>query len=441
MIFENRLSRHLGGRFSTLSVSLFVNTARFPVLCIRGAGLLIRNEKMKRLILFGCLAGTLAVTACERLGRPWNPPFDEEEEPLAFTLDEVARLMAAVPVGQAQVREVRDAVAASTDNGYDEEYPMRQLFESPGTGIGAEPATRVEGYAHPLRDLLSAEVRRQYGTRSMDADAFLNALSSSDVQIYWPFSEEFEGDETPVITFDPGDGETKNTGWIRQPDGTVEEVIVDEEMAMERPVWVINRNRDAEYETLEMRRKEDPEWGQGGSILVRTKAGAKAPATRADDGEFKTLVLRSFKANRQMDTWFCGGAEIWVKCGAVEDFTASTEAELRLYSPSITDFLIVVRRKQVGEVLDFNAVLVSEWTGMLDNCAFMMVEDDGGTVTSWKCSAMVKYNSRSYGFDIEIPLHTRDDIIWRGALTRTYIERNNGVTGHFGDVDLVLELI
>ena len=31
--------------------------------------------------------------------------------------------------------------------------------------------------------------------------------------------------------------------------------------------------------------------------------------------------------------------------------------------------------------------------------------------------------------------------IWRGALTRTYIERNNGVTGHFGDVDLVLELI
>ena len=51
------------------------------------------------------------------------------------------------------------------------------------------------------------------------------------------------------------------------------------------------------------------------------------------------------------------------------------------------------------------------------------------------------YNSRSYGFEIEIPLRARDDIIWRGALTRTYIERNNGVTGHFGDVELVLELI
>ena len=115
---------------------------------------------MKRLIVFWCLAGTLAVTACERMDHWRNPPFDEAEEPLAFTLDEVARLVASVPVGSAQVREVRDAVSASTRNGYDEEYPMRQLFESPGTGIGAQPATRVEGYAQPLRDLISAEDRK-----------------------------------------------------------------------------------------------------------------------------------------------------------------------------------------------------------------------------------------------------------------------------------------
>ena len=395
---------------------------------------------MKRLLLFGCLAGALAVTACRRLD-PWiDPPADEAEEPLEFTLDEVARILAAVPLGDTQVAEVRTAVTSSSGNGYDEEYPMRQVFETPGIGVGGMPATRVEAYPKPLRDLLTAEIRKQYGTRALGADAFLDALSGSDVQIYWPFSEEFKGNEPPVITFDPGGRETKNIGWIRRDDGTLEEVIVDEEMARQRPVWVINRNRDAEYQSLEMRRREDPDWGQGGGLIGPAKAGS-SPGTRAGGQDFKTLVLRSFKTNRQFDTWFCGGSEIWVKCGAIEDFTASTEAELLLYAPSITDFLIVVRRKQVGEVLDFNAILVSEWTGLLDNCAFMMVEDDGGTMTTWKCSAMVKYNSRSYGFEIEIPLRARDDIIWRGALTRTYIERNNGVTGHFGDVDLVLELI
>ena len=394
-------------------------------------------EQMKRLLWFGCLVGTLATAACGRLV-PSREGFPEEEKEttLDFTLDEVARLLAAIPVGEAQVAEVRDAVSASTGNGYDEEYPMKQVFEAPGTGVGANSATRADAYSEPLRDLLVAEIRKQYGTRSMDADAFLDALSDSDVQIYWPFSEEFEGDETPVVTFDPGGEETKNVGWIRLPDGSLEEVVVDEATARERPVWVINRNRDAEYQTLEMRRREDPDWGQGGSILVRSGG-----ETRADGKDFKTLILRSFKANRQFDSWLAGGSEIWVKCAAVEDFTATTEAELRLYSPSITDFLIVVRRKEMGKVLDFNAVLVSEWTGMLDNCAFMMVEDDGGSQTTWKCSAMVKYNSRSYGFEIEIPLRTRDDIIWRGALTRSYIEKNNGVTGHFGDVDLVLELI
>ena len=43
---------------------------------------------MKRMLLFGCLAGALAVTACERLDLWINPPADEVGEPLVFTLDE-----------------------------------------------------------------------------------------------------------------------------------------------------------------------------------------------------------------------------------------------------------------------------------------------------------------------------------------------------------------
>ena len=387
---------------------------------------------MKRTLYLGCLSGILLMAACERLDNEHTLPGQPEET--VFTLEEVARLLSAVPVGEAQVGEVHDAVSASAGNGYDEEYTMRNLFETPGCGIGSASATRAEPYPEPLRDLLAAEIHRQYGTRSQDADALVEALSDSDIQIYWPFSEEFGSDETPVITFDPGDNSTRNTGFLRREDGTVEECLVDEEMARSRPVWVISRNLDAEYKSLEIRRREDPDWGQGGgSILVRTRA--------TGDKTFQTLVLRSFQANRQYDSWFSGGSEFFVKCGAVEDFNATTEAELRLYSPSITDFLIVVRRNQVGKALDFNAVLVSEWTGMLDNCAFMCTEDDGGTQTTWKCSAVVKYNSKSYGFDVELPLHARDDIVWRGALTRSYIEKYSGTTGHFGDVDLVLELI
>ncbi len=390
---------------------------------------------MKRTLFLGCLCG-IFLAACERLDNDRTLHTGENE--YIFTLEDIAQLLAVVPVGDSQVDEVRDAVSASSDNGYDTEYTMKQLFLTPGAGVGSEEAgTRVEAYPVPLRDLLSEQVRRTFaGTRAIDPEAFLDQLSSSDVQIYWPYSELFDDYRTPVVTFDPGDNSVRNIGYLRREDGTVEELVVDEEMARERPVWVINRNADAEYKSLEMRRREDPDWGQGGGFIT---PGTRGTSRRGN--YFQTLVLRSFQANRQFDSWFAGGSEFFVKCAAVEDFTASTEAELKLYSPSVTDFLVVVKRNQVGKPVDFNAVLVSEWTGMLDNCAFMMVEDDGGSLTSWKCSAMVKYNSKSYGFEIELPLHTRDDIVWRGALTRTYVERNSGAVGHFGDVDLILELI
>ena len=328
-----------------------------------------------------------------------------------------------------------DAASSSAENGYDEEYRMQDLFSAPGTGVGSEADTKAgERYPAPLRDLLSQAVQKRFATKAgteEDALAWLDSLSSSDVQIYWPYSEEWDGETLPIITFDPGDAAEENIGYQLQADGSMTEVKkVDEAMARERPVWVVNRNADAQHKTLEMMRREDPSWGQGGGGLV-VKSGE----------EPQTLILRSFKAKRQLDSWFCGGAEYFVKVGSVEDFHAATEAELRLYEPSITDFMVVVRRKDAGKDLDLNTVLVSEWTDQLTSCAFMIVEDDGGTRTTWKCTAQGKYNSKLYGFDLEIPLNSRDDIVWRGSLTHAYIEKFNGRTASFGDVDLILELI
>ena len=386
-------------------------------------------------MFWGALLPLMTAVSCEKLD---DEPREAPAETL-ITLEDVAQLLSSLPLEAEQLSEVHRAVSVSTENGYDEEYTMRNLFACPGSGVGEKTdETRTQAYARPLRDLLreALHATRSAGTAAVEnPEAYLEELSSSDFQIYWPHAGGADPSRRPVITFDPGDNSVRNEGYECLGDGTYRTLIVDEEMAAERPVWVVNRNSDAQYKTLEMLRREDPSWGEGGGDLVVGGSSTKA------GGDMKTLILRSFKANRPYDSWFAGASEFFVKCGAVEDFTATTEAELRLYNPSITDFMIVVRRSQTGQELPFNAVLVSEWTGGLDNCAFMCVEDDGGTRTTWKCSAMVKYNSKSYGFEIEIPLHSRDDIVWRGALTRSYIEKFSGTTGHFGDVDLVLELI
>ena len=247
----------------------------------------------------------------------------------------------------------------------------------------------------------------------------------------------------PIITYDPEDGSETNIGYrlCIDDDGFrhVEEVMVDEEMAQEVPVWVINRNDDAEFTTLEMLRREDPEWGEGGgSIIVKPE---KSVPTKTASGKVRSLLLREFTMKRNYDTWFAGASEFFVKIGSVEDFTASTEAELRLYNPSVTDFMIVVKRNQVGRPQAFNAMLISDLSEQLTHCAFLITEDDGGTITKWDCQALVRVASKSYGVEISIPFNSRDDIVWRGQLAMSWFENNSNITGHFGDVDLTFEIV
>lgn len=364
----------------------------------------------------------------------------------SVSLPDVARLLSALPIGGEQLSEVHAAVSASSRNGYDEEYTMRDLFESPGAGVGdrtGKGSGAAAQYDAPLRSLIETYVRERYRTKAGETDpeavqAYLDALAASDAQIYWPYSEEYDGKSLPVITFDPGGDATANMGYRTRVDGsgkrTVEEIVVDEDYARTHPVWVVNNNSDSGYASLEMRRRADPDWGRGGEVLVKGGSGDDAENSRM-------LVLKYFKMNRNYDSWFGGASEFFVKCGSMSGFKAKTEAEMQEYYPTITDFMIVVKRRDLGSHRPFNAILISDWTDQIEDFCLLVTEDDGGTRTSWKCSASAKVQSKSYGFDLDIPYHDRDDIVWRGTLSRKFFEKYSGVTGHFGDVELTFGII
>ena len=210
----------------------------------------------------------LAAASCEYLDN--NPDKHADKKDSTYVdLEEVARLLASIPMGTSQLDEVHDAVSSSSGNGYDEEYTMRDLFERPGAGVGDPQTKSGEAYERPLRDLIKEQLMNSSLTKSesIDPDRFIDELTSSDIQIYWPYSETWDDSQMPIITFDPEDGSEKNIGYrlVVDDDGSrrVEKVLVDEEVAKVEPVWVINRNSDAGYATLEMLRREDPEWGEG----------------------------------------------------------------------------------------------------------------------------------------------------------------------------------
>lgn len=384
-------------------------------------------------IVYSVLAATVALLSSCRDASDSIPVSNNYSSPEKRDL---AVLLASLPMGAEQVGEVYDAVSASSSNGYDEEYMMKDLLGSPGSGVGDGPSARTKAasrYGTPLRDLIAEclESRGLPSTRSgaSEVEAYLDGLSQSDLQIYWPYSEDWDGSTMPVVTFDPGYGAESNFGYVISGDGdgyrVVDSLYIDEAVAKERPVWVINSNDDSSFLPLEL----------------CLRSGGSAVATRTSSGEEGgTLYMKDFVMHRNYDTWFAGASEFYVRLGTVNNFRALSEDDLKQYRPEVTDFVVVVRRKMLGKVVPFDAVLVTGFSSQLDKLPFMITEDDGGTQTSWKCSASVKVKSKTYGFDIDIPYRTADDIVWRGQLSASWFASDAQVRGNFGDVSITFAL-
>lgn len=394
--------------------------------------------RMKTIKFLSMIALALTGAACDEYVNEMPEPPAPRQEIIqtdssgtaipAPTLRDIAKAISELPMRQDQLNEVYEAVSSSSSNGYDEEYMMSDLFLAPGCGVGtkaADRATKGVEYRTPLRDLLTDYLMEKYATKSgaADVEAYINSLIESDAQIYWPYSEDWDGHTFPIVTFDPGYGAESNYGYEIRFDASgarvVDSVFVDEKVAAERPVWVINTNDDSAFTPLDM-------------FLDNN-------GTKADSEPMKTLYLEDFTMLRNYDSWFGGASEFHIQCGGASGFKAMTDEELNKYYPAVTDFVIVVKRKQVGQPVPFDAVLVSDLTSQIEKIAFLMTEDDGGTTTSWKCAATVKYGSKSYGFDLNLPYRDKDDIVWRGQLAAAYFQEGE-TTGRFGDVVVTFRL-
>lgn len=379
--------------------------------------------KTLRIYLFAVLLPFVVSCARKECGGP-----DFSGNPKDLTLPVMAKIFSELPLDGENMQEVHHAVSSSSGNGYDEEYMLSDMISSPGSGVGdAFFETKAStSYARPIRDVL-AEYFSAYGTTKSGADAVeacLSVLEESDIQIYWPYSESWDGETAPVITFDPGFGSKTNYGYeMVMKDGrlsVIGTINVDEELATSRPVWVINTNDDAGY----------------------TPADFFEPAgLDANKEKGKILSIRSIKALRNYDSWFGGASEFFVKCGAVDGFRASEEADMRDYSPGVTDCMIVVRRNQIGRLIPFDALLLTDYTSQMEKMAFLITEDDGGTRTSWDCEAVVKVESKSYGFNLKIPYNEKDDIVWRGQLSSAFFGDQTIIKGRFGDMEISFSLL
>lgn len=118
-------------------------------------------------------------------------------------LFKVAKIISEMGLTYNMVVEIKSNVESSLAKGYDEEITFKDIL-SPITEINYTRTNQVESkseFAEKITQKIAALKLRS----SNDVDLLLERLISNGINLYWPYSENWDGVTVPVIAISPED--------------------------------------------------------------------------------------------------------------------------------------------------------------------------------------------------------------------------------------------
>lgn len=249
------------------------------------------------------------------------------------------------------------------------------------------------------------------------------------IQIYWPYSENWDGKSAPIIVFAPEDlTDQYAVGYKICKDGNdLETAIVDEKFCTQNPVWIINENATS-YEDLPYLIRGERISKNG--ILY----GGYTPHINLDSIKYETeepimtLKLGKVKATVNHDTWIAGGSEYCFKFCSLSNARLTCEADTSKCSQVLSKTKVYFKRKEISQevVKELNAVAVSDWPSNLKNVVLKVVEEDPGKQNKkFEAELSVTWKSKTFGFNVSLPYGNNDDDIAERIYSRSFIRSTN----------------
>ena len=181
----------------------------------------------------------LILSACSSEEVPTPEPFPNEN--YVYNPDSVSDIAKAFVNLQPDIemcREVHAATQKAISLGLDESYYFVEMF---GKGEKITKTSEIQRQILSKLESLSDtnNIKQLFASVSSDSHYLRH------YQIYWPYSQSWDGNTLPAITFkikeSPSIRQDSNIGY-RFINGNVEEVRVDDGYAQMYPVWIINYN-------------------------------------------------------------------------------------------------------------------------------------------------------------------------------------------------------
>lgn len=161
-------------------------------------------------------------------------------------LSTVAQLLASIEIDQSVMNEVKAGVQRSRKYGLDEEYRFTDMLKPSLSKIQRFSVSSL--LLQKMTDALN--VKQEQLKSGISTSDFLNYLSDNDIQIYWPFSDKWDGYSLPILL-----SATDNNDWVCKPvltkNGFIEmdTVKLTREFVKNNTVWIISMN-ETPYDEL-----------------------------------------------------------------------------------------------------------------------------------------------------------------------------------------------
>ncbi|GBU08150.1 hypothetical protein AwDysgo_14810 [Bacteroidales bacterium] len=375
---------------------------------------------MKNFIKLWGLAIALMLLACSQDENLIYSDYTitKEHDSEVQKMQSIAYLITALSDQQDIVQEVKAAVDNSMEYGQDEQLRLIDVLNQGESKMlkSAANSPLAQGIRRKLQENSTGKMAKSTENNLLEAFMMQGA-----VQIYWPYSENWDGKTIPVVAFDPRNGNDWSYAYRKGElsNGVYyidSSCIVNDEYAMKNPVWIININ-ETPYENLP--NFAAGEFEKNGTTYLSAKE-AEANALKADFNDTKSTQvnvwrMKTMSLSIHHDGFHNGGSEIIVSTAFPNDSKAGF----------ISKFQIDFTRGQINNrrVKHVNKILNSNWKPEQENNALKIVEGDGGGYKHWKADLKIDLGKilGSYNISANIPYGGLDDPISEYIFDRDYI--------------------
>ena len=330
-------------------------------------------------------------------------------------IQEVAELMSVVDIDDAIMQEVKTGVERSVKYGMGETFRFNDILKPEESKL-----IRTMKVTHSL----SNELRKAYSSiKSAEkiklADVeFFTELANGNLIIRWPYFQNWNGMDKPIIGFASEDGYTLYKP-VQQKDGTffIEEKKVTDEYIKENPIWVIAES-DLSYD--EIPDFENGEFYNKDSVFFYSKY-----AVEEMNKSTRTAKLGLYIANMMFKEHYeglQGGGDFEFYWQSVPNGVATSKKILRYSSNGRLD-----------EEIQIDFQIKSDWDINELSNGLVILEKDGGLNKTGK--QVLKYDAyRIPPLEIEVsyPYERKDEFILNYVFPRESLcdkQNNTAVDG------------